>query len=106
MHIHNDPLISFLSLNDSLIIVILNNQQRRPRRQLSVPAVVVMEPTSDDGLALRLEALAYVDEAPAPDCRKYAPFNNISPSDLQFQPLHSLSGASSCFVTYSLNTQK
>jgi len=34
---------------------------------------------------------------------KNAPFTNRSPSDLQFHPFHSLSGASSCFVTYTIS---
>jgi len=33
-------------------------QQGEPFLQVSAPAPVVMEPTSEDGLALRLEALA------------------------------------------------
>lgn len=35
-----------------------HNQQREPFRQFSEPAVTVIVPTREDGLALRLEALA------------------------------------------------
>lgn len=79
------------------------NQQREPFLQLSEPAVMVIEPTRVDGLALRLYALAQLEDAPAPDCRKQAPFNSKSPSDLQFQCFHSLSDATSCLVTSFLD---
>lgn len=56
-------LIPFLGINrpacrDSCSRGHGHNQQWEPFLQLSAPAVVVMEPTSEDGLALRLEALA------------------------------------------------
>ncbi|KAK6930914.1 Chaperonin Cpn60/GroEL/TCP-1 family [Dillenia turbinata] len=65
----------------------------------NAPAPMVIELTRVDGLALKLDALAWLEEAPAPDALKKAPFSIKSPSDLQFQFLHSLSGAASCLVT-------
>lgn len=49
----NFPLFSFFFL-----FVIKINQQREPFLQLSVPAPEVREATREDGLALKLEALA------------------------------------------------
>ena len=58
------------------------------------------EATNDDGLADRLEAFAYFEEALPPEGVKNAPFKNKSPSDLQFQFFHLLCGASSYLVTF------
>lgn len=63
------------------------------------PAFIVSWSISPAALGSTLEAMAYWGPRPAPDGTKNAPFTIMSPSDLQFQDVHSFWSVSTRFVT-------